>query len=111
MIDGFCRNANGTSFYGDYCEYEEPILKCSKDSISLNIESLIHEKYPRLVFEKFQYINILVALSLEWYQYCSIAFVAPGKHYDGRQDLFIPQHDPGNRFYLFVKVLYVLRLV
>ena len=30
----------------------------------------------------------------------SIAFIAPAEQYrDGDQDLFIPQHGPGNRFY------------
>ena len=30
----------------------------------------------------------------------SIAFIAPAERYkNGEQDLFIPQHDPGNRFY------------
>ena len=50
LINGLCRNKNGTSFYGDSCEYLEPILKCSEKSISLHIESLNHEKYSRLVY-------------------------------------------------------------
>lgn len=52
MLKGACRNTNGTSYYGDSCEYLEPILKCSKKSISLHIEALNDEKYSRLVFKK-----------------------------------------------------------
>ena len=38
------------------------------------------------------------------YWYFSIAFIAPAERYEnGEHEFFIPQHDPGNRFY-FVSV-------
>ena len=49
IVDGYCRNMNETSFFGDSCEYDEPDLKCKTNSISLHIEALNHEKYSRLV--------------------------------------------------------------